>query len=115
MSGVLAGVIACGLAVLLHETRDDARFSPERAVATALAADLCVVLQPALFGDTGGQPISARNALATGRWSVGSTRDARSANAVLPSLPYEMGPTGAMASESRRALAVRAGTRPEEH
>ena len=44
---VLAGVIACGLAVLLHEPLKDDQAITARAVTAAVAAELCAILPTA--------------------------------------------------------------------
>ena len=81
---VLAGVIACGLAVLLHETRGDEGVSAERAVATAIAADLCVILQPAFLGSTGDGLISTRRDAAARLRAADAIRDGQSTNTMRP-------------------------------
>jgi hypothetical protein len=103
---VLAGVIACGLAVVLHETRGDERVSPERAAATAIAADFCVILQPALFGAPGERLISARRDAAARVRSVDTIRDGQSTNAVVPFAPNGTDLTRATPLESRHDLAA---------
>ena len=50
---VLAEVIACGLAVLLHEPLGDEQAITARAVTAAAAAELCAILPPAQFGIPG--------------------------------------------------------------
>ena len=97
---VLAGVIACGLAVLLHETRDDERASPERGAATAIATELCLILQPALFG-TAGEPLmsTSRDAAARLR-SADAIRNGRSTNTVRLLARYGMDLTRATPLEN---------------
>src|SRR5262245_3126258 len=105
-ASVLAGVIACGLAVLLHETRGDERVSPERAIATAIATDFCVVLQPTLFGTTGERLISAGRDAAARVRSADAIRDGRSTKTVLPFAPDGTDLARAIPLESRHDLAA---------
>ena len=68
-------VIACGLAVLLHEPLSDEEAITARAVTAADAAELCAILPPAQLGIPGERLNSAgRDAAARRRTIPGGAR-----------------------------------------